>query len=127
MRARSLSLQQLQDQEVVPNEGECMIGKVRRSDRRAGALAYVLDTRPLPSGFRRSSLSTCGRRVVRTGGRVGGAGALAYVRDTRPPLVLGIPQVFDATEEDCPQNIRIFINAVGLLMSNVLGASQSVK
>ena len=60
-------------------------------------------------------------------GRVGGAGALAYVRDTRPPLVLGIPQVFDATEEDCPQNIRIFINAVGLLMSNVLGASQSVK
>ena len=89
LRARSLSLQQLQDQEVVPNEGECMIGKVRRSDRRAGALAYV--------------------------------------RDTRPPLVLGIPQVFDATEEDCPQNIRIFINAVGLLMSNVLGASQSVK
>ena len=58
--------------------------------------------------------------------------ALLYVTRSRARarprrLAPGNLQVFDATKEECPDNERVFIEAVGLLMSNVRGASQSVK
>ena len=58
--------------------------------------------------------------------------ALLYVTRSRARarprrLAPGNLQVFDATREECPDNERVFIEVVGMLMSNVLPASQSVK
>jgi hypothetical protein len=50
-----------------------------------------------------------------------GAGALASVTRTPCPR---IPQVFDATREECPDNIRIFVEAVGLLMNKTIRSTQ---
>ena len=71
-------------------------------------------------------------RRVRTGGGKGARALLSVTCLAWPAIrsrrvAPGIPQVFDATPEECPDNVRVFVEAVGLLMSNVLGASQSVK